>query len=118
MMDKGSCVNIISKSVVERMGLKIESHLQSYINWDDKSFYSVVQHYLMPIKFLSYSSRIWCNGLRMVVANILLGRLWLFDQNVKSYGKYNTYTFMFHGKKIVLTSSSPKRVPLNIKIMC
>jgi len=36
-IDGGRCVNIIAKSIVERMNLKVEPHPQSYITWVDKT---------------------------------------------------------------------------------
>jgi len=39
----------------------------------------------------------------MDAAHILLGRLWLYDIDVNSFGKSNTYTFISNEKMIVLT---------------
>jgi len=38
----------------------------------------------------------------MDAAHILLGRLWLYDLDVNSFGKSNTYTFISNEKMIVL----------------
>jgi len=51
----------------------------------------------------------------MNVAHILLGRPWLYDLDVTSFGKSNTYTFLFNGKKIVLTPSLHKSQTNNQK---
>ena len=52
----------------------------------------------------NYDDRIWCDVLDIDAAHILLGRLWLYNLNVTSMGKFNTYEFKLKGKKIVLKS--------------
>jgi len=49
------------------------------------------------------------------LAHILLGRLWLYDLDVTSFEKSNTYTFLFNGKEIVLTPSPHKSQTNNQK---
>jgi len=73
MIDGGHCVNIIVKSVVEKMNLK-EPHPQPYASWVDKIAQSVTQYYLMPIQFSSYQERLWSDILATDVTHILLGR--------------------------------------------
>jgi len=42
MIDEGSCVNIIAKTTLEKMGLKAESHPHPYnVNWVDKTAQSI-----------------------------------------------------------------------------
>ena len=115
MIDGDSCVNIISTIAIEKIGFKAKSHPQPYnVTWVDKNFHSNTQCRFMPIKFLSYHARIWCDVLPMDAAHILLGRPWLYDLDVTSFGKSNTNTFLFNGKKIVLTLL-PTRFKLTIK---
>lgn len=42
MIDEGRCVNIISKSVVEKTSLKVEPYPQTYVTWVNKSFHSII----------------------------------------------------------------------------
>lgn len=42
-IDGDNSVNIISKSTIEKMGLKPEPHLQLYITWVDKNVHSIIQ---------------------------------------------------------------------------
>ena len=51
----------------------------------------------------------------MDVVHILLGRPWLYHLDVTSFGKSNTYTSLFNGKKIVLTPSPHKSQTNNQK---
>ena len=75
MIDGGSCVNIIAKSVIERMNLKAEPLTQPYnITWVEKIAQSITLKCLMPIQLLSYHDRTWSEVLTMDTANILLGR--------------------------------------------
>jgi len=55
MIDGGSFVNIISKTAVEKMGLKAEPHPQPYnVTWVGKTAQSVTQRCRVPIQMSSY----------------------------------------------------------------
>ena len=69
----------------------------------DKTSQFVSQHCLMPIHFLRDHVRIWCDALAMSATYILLGRTWLYDLDVTSFGKSNTYTLVYNRKNMVLT---------------
>lgn len=73
MIDGDGCMNIISKSVVERMGLNA-NHIHNRTLSFDKSFDSIIQHYLVPIQLSSYNGRIWCDILCIDDVCSLLGR--------------------------------------------
>jgi len=47
----------------------------------------------------SYQDCIWCNVLAMDVVHYLLERSWLYDLDVISFDKFNTYTFICNGKR-------------------
>ena len=49
----------------------------------------------------------------MDVGSIILGRLWLFDQDAMLHGRSNSYTFMNRGKKIMIYPSPPRNVKKN-----
>jgi len=48
-------------------------------------------------------------------AHILLGRPWLYDLDIISFGKFNTHEFKFNGKKVVLKPFKPKSTVGNNK---
>jgi len=105
----GSCVNIITKSAIKRMNLKVESPPQPYdVTRADKTTHSVTYCYLVFIHLSSYQDRIWCDVLPMTVAYILLDRPWLDDLDVTSCDRSNTYVSYLIGKAVVLASSRPK----------
>ena len=64
MIDGGSCVNIISKTALEKIGLKTKprSHLYN-VNWVDKTAQYIIQHCQVPINMSSYKDRVWCDVL-------------------------------------------------------
>ena len=87
-------MNIITKSVIERMNLKVEPDPQSYITWVDKIAQFVTQRCIVHLQFSSYEDRVWCDVLAMDVAN----------------------TFRYNGKKKVLNRAKPKQFSNNPKI--
>ena len=56
----------------------------------------------------SYEDRVWGDVLNIDAAHILLGKPCLYDLDVTSLGRYNTYEFKFKGKKILLKPAQPK----------
>ena len=44
----------------------------------------------------------------MAVAHILFGKSWLYDLNVTSFDRSNTYEFKINGKRTVLKPAKPK----------
>lgn len=102
MINGNSCASIISKPVVEKMGLKTEPYLQPYnATWMNKTIQSITQCWVSILIF-NYQGHFWCDILDINIAHILLGRSWLYDLNVTTFGKSNTYEFNFNGKTIVL----------------
>ena len=103
IIDGGSCMNVISKSASEKLGLKVEPHPQPYkVAWVDTTTKPVSHRGLVPIKIADYEDQIWCDTLPMDVAHILLGRPWLYDRDVTHSGRANTCSFLNNGKRIIL----------------
>ncbi|GAV84671.1 hypothetical protein CFOL_v3_28113 [Cephalotus follicularis] len=73
---------------------------------------SVTERCLVPITLGAYQNHIRCDVLPMNVAHILLGRPWLYDQDVTHYRRANTHVFQHKGKEIVLTPSLPRNARL------
>ena len=60
IIDGGSCVNIISTTAVEKMGLEAEPYPQPYnVTLVDKNFHSITQCSFVPSQF----SRLSCSYL-------------------------------------------------------
>ena len=102
-------MNIITKTALEKMGLKAEPHPHPYnVNWVDKTAQSITQRCQVHIHVSSYEDRVSCDVLDIDTAHILLRRPWLYDLDVTSLGRSNTYEFKFNRKKIVLKPAKPK----------
>lgn len=99
MIDRNSCVKIISRSVVETWA---KPHPQPYVTLIGKKCHS----YLALTNTCSFFDImiILVRYPTLEVAHILLDRPWLYDLEVKSFGKPATI-FMINGKKVVLTPS-------------
>ena len=63
----------------------------------------------------SYKNYVWCDVLDIDTTHTLLGRPLLYDLDVTSLGRSNTYEFKFNDKKIVLKSVKPKSSVGNTK---
>jgi len=100
MIDGGSCANIIAKTALEKMCLKVEPHPHPYnANWVDKTAQCITQCYQVPIHMSNYDDHVWCNVLNIDAAHILLGKPWLYNLDVTSLGRSNTYEFKFKRKR-------------------
>ena len=51
----------------------------------------------------------------MDVGHIILGRPWLYDLDVTFHGRFNSCSFLFEGKKIVLNPLKPKPIDMSKK---
>jgi len=74
-MDSESCINVVPSVIINKVGLKAESHPQPYkVSWINESALNVTQRYLVPIEFTFYKDKIWCDVVIMDVGQIILGR--------------------------------------------
>ncbi|XP_040988984.1 uncharacterized protein LOC121236607 [Juglans microcarpa x Juglans regia] len=105
IIDNWSGMNVISETVVEHLGPKIEKHPTPYrISWVNETN-SVLVNRRCLIKFSlgkKYVDEAWCDVILMTVCHMLLGLPWLYDWRVLYDGYANTYSFDFKGKKFVL----------------
>ncbi|GJT81167.1 reverse transcriptase domain-containing protein [Tanacetum coccineum] len=76
----GSCENVVSTYMVEKLGMKTEEHPKPY----------------------HYKDEVWCEVISMDAAHILLGRPWQFDGKTKHVRFQNTYSFKKDGVNITL----------------
>ena len=70
---------------------------------------------LVNIKILSYEDQVWLDVVPMDIGSIILGRPWLYDNDVRIQEKTNECSFMFKNKKIILKpyieNIHPKKLP-------
>ncbi|XP_022852355.1 uncharacterized protein LOC111373989 [Olea europaea var. sylvestris] len=113
VIDGGSTMNVVSKSVVGKFGFKPEPHPRPFkVAWVDRTSLPVTHRCLVSLTFDPlFSEEIYCDVLPMDVAHILLGRAWLYDRDVRHFGRDNTYEFLHDGKTILFLPAKPSDPP-------
>jgi hypothetical protein len=112
IIDGGSCNNLASAEMVEKLSLIIGPHQQPYyIQWLNSSG-KVKVTWLVRVEFAigSYHDSIDCDVVPMQACSMLLGRPWQFDKDSLHFVKTNQYSFMHNDKKIVLHPISPEAI--------
>ncbi|KAJ9536634.1 hypothetical protein OSB04_un000183, partial [Centaurea solstitialis] len=112
IIDGGSCANVVSNEVVEKLNLHTLKHPQPYkLQWlNDCGEVKVTKQVLISFSIGQYKDEVMCDVVPMHVSHILLGRPWQFDRRIMYDGFQNQYTFKHHDKKVVLVSLSPQQV--------
>ena len=94
--------------MIEKVGWKAEPHLHPYkVSWINSMALDVKQRCLVPIEFDVYKDKIWCDVVTVDVCQIILGRPWLYDNDVVIHGRSNMCRFEYEGEKIKLTPYRP-----------
>ncbi|PKU75292.1 hypothetical protein MA16_Dca019338 [Dendrobium catenatum] len=116
IIDSGSCINAVSSAMISKLQLRTTPHPNPYkVAWINSTTLEVKDRSLVPIEFVGYKEKIWCDVLTMDVGQIILGRPWLFDNDVHIYGRSNTCVFEHEGKKIKLLPTQPKSTKEEVK---
>jgi len=93
IIDGGSCANVASKTLVDKLKLSASPHPAPYtIQWlnHDKGI-QVSSRCLLTLSIgKTYKDEIWCDVIPMDACHVLLGRPWLFDRHVTHDGRLNT----------------------------
>ncbi|XP_024009493.1 uncharacterized protein LOC112084576 [Eutrema salsugineum] len=112
VIDGGSCTNVASESMVEKLGLKLMKRPKPYkLQWLNEAGEMEVKNQVMvPISIGKYQDEILCDVLPMDAGHILLGRPWQSDRRVMHDGFTNRYSFDYHGKKTTLVPLTPQEV--------
>lgn len=98
-------MNVVSKDLVDKLGLQQELHPTPYrVGWiNDVSSVLVKNHCLIKFSLgKHYSDEVWCDVLPMTACHLLLGRPWLYDRKVSYDGFHNTYSFIFQNRRLIL----------------
>jgi transposase InsO family protein len=112
IIDGGSCNNLASSELVEKLALSTKPHPHPYhIQWLNNSGKAKVTR-LVRINFAigAYHDVVECDVVPMQACHILLGRPWQFDTDCVHYGRSNQFSLLHHDKKIVLLPMSPEAI--------
>ena len=105
IIDNGSSENIISRTMVTKLGLKTGKHPSPYvIGWIKQGVETKVTetcHFQFSIG-RNYMDKITCDVVDMDACHVILGRPWQYDVDATYRGRDNVYVFMSGGQKVVL----------------
>jgi len=104
IVDNGSCNNIASQELVDRMELKQRRHPNPYkMQWLHDCGALCVSHVvIVPYSIGKYNDLVECDVVPMQACQLLLGRPWLYDCDVQIFGRTNKLAFMYKGEQISL----------------
>ena len=112
IVDNGSCNNIASQELVNRLGLKPRRHPSPYkMQWlNDFSALRVTNIVTVSFSIGQYNDHVECDVVPMQACQLLLGRPWLFDRDVQIFGRTNKLSFMYKGERISLLPLTPEEI--------
>ena len=105
VVDDGSCENIISQTLVDRLKLKVYKHNRRYLVKRLMTDNEVQVRHTCQVTFAigeDYQDTTWCDVLSMDSGDILLGRPWMYDKSDTHGMRDNTFTFMHSEKQVTL----------------
>jgi len=112
IIDGGSCTNVASKRLVEKLGLVTFMHPSPYtLQWLSEDGELVVDKQVnIAFSIGKYVDEVVCDVVPMEMSHLLLGRPWQYDRKVTHDGLTNKYSFLFKRQKVSLTPLSPREV--------
>jgi len=112
IIDGGSCNNLASMDMVEKLGLTTKQHPRPYyIQWFNScGRLKVTRVVRIHFSLGSYHDYADCDVVPMQACSLLLERPWQHDRDTLHHGRTNQYTLMFKGKKITLLPMSPEAI--------
>lgn len=112
IIDGGSCVNVASKLLVDKLGLHTKKHPRPYkLQWlNDSGEVKVTKQVLVSFAIGKYKDDVLCDVVPMHAGHLLLGRPWQFDRKVTHDGYKNRYSFEKEGRKVTLAPLTPRQV--------
>ena len=112
IIDNGSCNNIASQELVEKMGLKQWRHPSPYkIQWlNECGTLRVSNIVTVPFSIGRYNDHVECDVVPMQACQLLMGRPWLYDRDVQICGRANKVVFIYKGDRITLLPLFPEEI--------
>ena len=106
IIDSGSCENVVTNYMVEKLKLSTMAHPHPYkLQWLRKeNEVKVTRQCCIQFSIGSkYQDEVWCDVIPMDACHLLLGRPWQYDREAIHDWFKNTYSFIKDDIKIVLT---------------
>ena len=112
IIDGGSCCNIASTELVQKLQLPTFHHPRPYkLHWmNDCGELKVNKQVKVTITLGHYEDNVLCDIVPMQACHVLLGRPWQYDKRVMHDGYTNRHSFVFNGKNVVLKPMTPSQV--------
>ncbi|XP_010456694.1 PREDICTED: uncharacterized protein LOC104738174 [Camelina sativa] len=110
IIDGGSCTNVASKYLVDKLGLQKTKHPHPYrLKWlNDEAELRISEQVTIPFTIGKYSDQVVCDVVPMQAGHLLLGRPWQFDKETLHNGRTNYYTFSHNNKNHTLAPLTPQ----------
>ncbi|XP_028556775.1 uncharacterized protein LOC114581220 [Dendrobium catenatum] len=104
IIDSGSCENVASTTLIERLNLPTEEHLNPYkLSWIQKgNEVEVSKRCLIHFSIGKFEEEDWCDVVPMDACHLLLGRPWQYDRKSIHDGAANTCSFIHKGEQMTL----------------
>ena len=112
IIDGGSCTNVASVLLVEKLQLPTLKHPRPYkLQWlNDSGEVRVQKQVLVSFSIGKYHDEVLCDVVPMYASHILLGRPWQFDRRANHDGFKNRFSFVKDNKHVTLVPLTPKQV--------
>ncbi|XP_066374968.1 uncharacterized protein, partial [Miscanthus floridulus] len=112
IIDGGSCNNIVSALLIEKLGLQPRRHPHPYhMQWLNNSRTVKVSAMIrLSFSIGDYHGEVDCDIVPMQACHLLLGWPWQFDVDTVHFGRSNKHTFIHNDKKVVLIPLSPEEI--------
>ena len=101
---EGSCANVTSVYLIERLSLSTIQHLASYsLQWLKKgNEVHVTRQALIAYSIRNFKNEVLCDVLPMDAHHSLLERPWKFDKSVVNHRQPKTYSLKLKGHSCTL----------------
>jgi hypothetical protein len=88
IIDNGNCTNVVSTTLVEKLGLTTLPHPRPYnLRWlNENGKIWVTKQVRVPFSIKTYHDEVLCDVAPMSASHLLLGRPWQFDKDVTYNG--------------------------------
>src|SRR5262249_8670416 len=109
IVDSGSCTNVASTLLVEKLKLTTQKHPRPYrLQWlNECGEIKVTKQVLVAFSIGNYKDEVLCDVAPMHAGHLLLGRPWQFDRRVTHDGYRNRHSFTMNNRVFVLSPLSP-----------